>query len=179
MANQLNGIENNLKEVIKPPPGPLFFRFHKIFEKAVWVWLRREDIVAQAVSRMIAKQTGINHATSGEGHFAGKLLAGYHDDYNSHAQYNYEEIMRECTAITLENLAWQRFFDSFNISPIMFYYEEVVKDASLSHLDIMASAAGITTPLAKKDRKLVKIGNSRNDKFVEFFHREAAGRSFR
>lgn len=72
MANQLHGIENNLKHVIKPPPGPMFFRFHKVFENAVWVWLRRDDIVAQAVSRVMAKQTGINHATAGEAHFAGK-----------------------------------------------------------------------------------------------------------
>lgn len=37
VANQLSWIENNLKQVIKPLPGTMFFRFHKIFEKAVWV----------------------------------------------------------------------------------------------------------------------------------------------
>lgn len=179
MANQLHGIEKNLKHVIKPPPGPMFFRFHKVFEKAIWVWLRRDDIVAQAVSRIMAKQTGINHATSGESHFAGKLLAGYHDDYNAEAKYDYDIIWRECAAITLENLAWRKFFEDFKITPIIFCYEDVSSDNNLGHLDVMALAAGITKPLAKETRKLVKIGNSRNDEFVKMFHREAAGRAFR
>jgi len=179
MANQLHGVENNLKHVIKPPPGPMFFRFHKVFEKAVWVWLRREDIVAQAVSRVMAQQTGINHATAGEAHFAGKLMAGYRDDYNAQARYDYNTILRECTAITLENLAWRRYFESFGITPITFSYEDVVSDESFAHLDRMASALGIAGPLQKQSRKLVKIGNSRNDEFVKSFHRDSVRKSFK
>jgi trehalose 2-sulfotransferase len=179
MANQLSWIENNLKQVIKPPPGPMFFRFHKVFEKAVWVWLRRDDIVAQAVSRVMAQQTGINHATSGEAHFAGKLLVGYHEDYNDRAQYNYDAILRECTAITLENLAWQRFFENFGITPLKFVYENVASDPTLGHLDLVAAAVGLDAPLTKQGRKLVKVGNARNEDFVKNFYRDAAAREFR
>lgn len=179
MANQLHGIENNLKHVIKPPPGPMFFRFHKVFENAVWVWLRRDDIVAQAVSRVMAKQTGINHATAGEAHFAGKLLAGYRDDYNAQTRYDYDTILRECTAITLENLAWRRFFESFRITPLTLIYEDVVSDDSFTHLDRIADAVGIAGPLEKQPRKLVKIGNSRNQDFSKRFHADAANHHFR
>ena len=179
MANQLHGIENNLKTVIKPPPGPMFFRFHKVFEKAVWVWLRREDIVAQAVSRIMAQQTGINHATDGDAHFAGKLLVGYHEDYNDQARYNYDAILRECTSITLENLTWRRFFENFGITPLQFTYEDVATDHTLEHLDLMAAAAGIDGAVTKQPRKLVKVGNARNDDFLKRFYRDAAGKFFR
>lgn len=178
MANQLHGIENNLKHVIKPPPGPQFFRFFKVFENAIWVWLRRDDIVAQAVSRVMAQQTGINHATHGEKHFAGKLMTGYRDDYNAATRYDYDGILRECTAITLENLVWRQFFKNFRISPITFLYEEIIADPSLGHLDIMASAAGVDGPWTKEHRKLVKIGNSRNQSFIDMFYRDAAARRF-
>lgn len=178
MANQLHWIENNLKQVIKPPPGPMFFRFHKVFEKAIWVWLRREDIVAQAVSRLMARQTGINHATNGEGHFAGKLLAGYRDDYNATTRYDYDLILRECTAITLENLSWRRFFDSFSITPITVIYEDVAADTALGHLDILTIAAKVEGPISKSARKMVKVGNSRNNEFANKFYREVVSRKF-
>ena len=157
----------------------MFFRFHKVFEKAVWVWLRREDIFAQAVSSIMAKQTGINHATNGEAHFAGKLLAGYHDDYNASARYDYDAILRECTAITLENLAWRRFFESFSITPITVLYEDAVNDKTLGHLDIIGNVVGVVDRLTKQPRKLVKVGNARNQEFVKIFIRDAASREFK
>ena len=179
MADQLHAVENNLKHVIKPPPGPMFFRFHKVFEKAVWVWLRRDDIVAQAVSRLMARQTGINHATAGDPHFAGKLLAGYHDDYNAKTRYDYDTILRECTAITLENLIWRRFFESFGITPLTILHEDVTIDANMRHLDQIAEAAGLPEAPPKQLRKLVKVGNARNEEFVKAFFRDAAANSFK
>lgn len=180
MANQLQDIEECLQTFLRPPPGPHFFRFHKVFEDAVWVWLRRDDVVAQAVSRIMAQQTGINHATGGEEHFAGRLMRGGDlEGYNAEAAYNYEAIAKECTSIALENLCWQRFFVDFEITPLVFTYEEVSQDEGMGHLDMMANAGGITEAWERKDRSIVKIGNSRNTEFANRFHREAARKRFR
>lgn len=180
MANQLTSIEECLKSVTKPPPGPTFFRFQRIFRDATFVWLKREDIVAQAVSRIMAQQTGINHATDAEDHFAGNLMkGGDRANYNVEAKYSYNAILRECTSITLENLAWSRFFSSFEIDPLVVVYEDVAKDPDMMHLDAIVKHAGLETDLVKSERRIVKIGNSKNDKFINKFHKDAAQNQFR
>lgn len=180
MANQLADIEACLRDFLKPPPGPLFFRFHKTFENASWVWLKRQDIVAQAVSRIMAQQTGVSHATDGTEHFAGKLMrGGDRESYNAKANYNYEAILKECTSITLENLAWQRFFETFDITPLTFNYEDVAADPTMAHLDAMAEAVGIEKSWEFTERSIVKLGNSKNTDFVKRFHSEAARGRFR
>lgn len=179
MANQLNDVEERLKSFLRPPPGPMFFRFFKAFQGATWVWLRREDIVAQAVSRLMARKTGINHATMGEDHFAGNLMRGLDRTYNKGTEYDYDMILSEATAITLETLAWTRFFEAFGITPLVITYEEAAADPDMTHLDRMAAALGLGGEIPRTPRKIVKIGNDRNDDFIRRFHREAAERGFR
>lgn len=180
MANQLAGIEGCLKEVITASSGLPFFRFHKLFETATWVWLKRRDIVDQAVSRVIAQQTGINHATDGADHFAGNLMKGGDlANYNASAQYSYDAILRECTAITLETLAWRRFFEEFEIAPLVITYEDTVQDAGMTHLDRLVQATGVSGAYQATPRRLVKLGNNLNVDFAARFHAETATRGFR
>lgn len=180
MANQLHNIEECLKSVIKPMPGPLYFRFHTVFANASWVWIRRTDIAAQAVSRIMAQQTGINHATDAENHFAGNLMiGGDRTTYNKNTHYNYDAILKECTAITLETIAWSRFFNAFNIKPLILNYEDIVNDSEMRYLDAMNAMVGNSTELIKIERTIKKLGNSRNSDFVKRFHREATQRNFR
>lgn len=180
MANQLAGIEACLREFVKPRPGPLFFRFHHVFRDAAWVFISRRDVVAQAVSRLMARQTGINHATQGEDHFAGNLLKGGDlAGYNAKAVYDFDAIRTECTSIVLENLAWRRFFEAFSIEPVEVEYEDAATDTAMRHLDRIARAAEVgETEVEKGDRRIVKIGNARNQEFVDRFHTDAARRGF-
>lgn len=180
MANQLTAIEECLKSVTKPVPGPMFFRFRQIFSDAAFVWLKREDVVAQAVSRIMAKQTGINHATDAKDHFAGNLMTGGdRANYNLEAKYSYSSILSECTAITLENIAWSRFFTAFKIEPLVITYEDVVKDPDMTHLDAIAKHAQVDAEFVKTERQILKLGNSKNEKFVSRFHKDAAQNQFR
>jgi LPS sulfotransferase NodH len=180
MANQLAGIEACLKTMLPASSERPFHRFHTIFQEAIWVWLRRDDIVLQAVSRVVSQQTGINHATDGADHFAGNLMKGGDlATYNASVQYSYEAILRESTSITLENLAWSRFFEAFGITPLVITYEEAVRDADMTHLDEIVRRARVSGAYEKSPRRLVKLGNSLNTEFAERFHREAAQRGFR
>ncbi len=180
MANQLHNIETCLETVVPTATGPLFSRFHTIFKDATWVWIRRTDVVAQAVSRLMAQQTGVNHATDGEKHFAGNLMVGGdRANYNENTQYRYDAILKECTSITLETIAWDRFFRTFGITPLVLTYEDVITDPAMLHLDAMHATTGNTTPLVKKERVIKKLGNSRSRDFVEKFHHETAERQFR
>lgn len=181
MANQLLDIEQGLMSFLKPTPGPRFFRFHTSFKNAVWVRIRRRNIVAQAISRVMAQQTGINHATgtAEQDHFAGNLLKGYSEDYNQKTKFNYDAILREATSITLENVAWDQFFRDFDIDPLVLTYEDFSIDANMTHLDQMAGLVGLEEVPDRKPRTMVKVGNKRNIDFEKQFMREAAENKYR
>lgn len=179
MANQLAGVDSRLGNFITDPTDGIFGNVSAAFHDSVWIWLRREDIVEQAISRVMARQTRIYHATeaAGGGHFVGD--AKRHDtNYNQNAHYDRREIFQEVNRISLENLTWQHFFESHGIAPLVFAYEEVKDDADMRHLDLIAERLSQTEPLRKKPRKLAKLGNERNREWRNRFLQQAALSNF-
>jgi len=180
MANQLHNIDACLTEVFPADPEREFGHFASAFKDAKWVKITRRDTVAQAVSRLMAKQTGINHATGNpeDAHFAGNLARGYDDDYNRKTTYRYEVLLNYVTAIVLENLAWSRFFTSHGITPVELTYEDVAKDNEMTHLDAIAGLIGLEGEPERQPRTMVKMGNSRNHAWRQRFFRDAAANRF-
>lgn len=180
MANQLHNVEGCLATFTDADVHGAFGRFYESFKDAVWFKLSRQDIVAQAISRVMSRQTGVNHATANEddAHFAGNLKAGYDSSYNESTVYRYGAILREVSAIAVENIVWDRFFDTFGITAHEFVYEDVAQDADMLHLDTIAAAANIAGPLQKSERKLVKMGNQRNANWRNRFLDDAAAFNF-
>jgi len=181
MANQLHDIDGCLSGVFRTPPKPDFPRFHWAFRKAKWVKLNRRDVVEQAVSRVMSAQTGINHATAqaDDPHFAGNLMKGYSSDYNRDTVYKYPLLLREVTAIVLENLAWTRFFATHGITPVELVYEEVAADEGMGHLDVLGRLAGLKEPPPRMPRRMVKMANEKNAEWREQFFRDAAQNRYR
>lgn len=180
MANQLFRVDGCLSSFITPKPTGDFPHLAAAFDGAFWVWLRREDVVFQAISRLMAQQTGINHATgrADDKHFAGNLARGYDSSYNAGTQYRYGAILRHVTAITLENLAWKRFFAGHGITPLELVYEQVIDDPAMTHLDLMARGIGQIEPPERQPRRMVKLANEKNAKWYDQFYRDAAEHRF-
>ena len=180
MANQLHNVDACLAEGFAGEPDTEFGHFASAFREAKWVKITRQDTVAQAVSRLMAKQTGINHATARpeDEHFAGNLARGYDESYNEKTVYRYEMLLNYVTAIVLENLAWSRFFTSHGITPVELIYEDVAKDTEMTHLDVMAGLIGLDVEPERQPRTMVKMGNSRNRDWREQFFRDAAANRF-
>lgn len=181
MANQLHNVENCLSSFMSSDEVSTFPRVAKIFEGAIWIKLTRRDIVGQAISRVMSRQTGINHATAhaGDEHFAGNLQAGYQADYNQNTIYKYGAILKEVAAISLENLAWERFFETNGLTATELFYEDIAADRDMAHLDLIAHLAGITEPFERTDRKLVKLANNKNKVWRNRFFQDAAAKNFR
>lgn len=181
MANQLHSVEQCLATFTEAQSEGTFPRFYDAFRDAHWIKLTRHDVVAQAISRVMSRQTGINHATANadDEHFAGNLQAGYDKTYNANAMYRYGAVLREVAAISLENLAWDRFFETHGIQPDTFLYEDVAKDDDMTHLDAIAQMIGHDAPLTKLPRKLVKLANQRNKNWRTRFFADAAARNFK
>ena len=181
MANQLHDVEQCLATFTNTQTEGTFPRFYDTFREAHWIKLNRHDVVAQAISRVMSRQTGINHAiaSADDEHFAGNLQAGYDKTYNAKAIYRYGAILREVAAISLENLAWDRFFETHGIEPHEFLYEDVSQDDDMTHLDVIAQIIGLDGPLTKTPRKLVKMANQRNQNWRARFFADAAAKKFR
>ncbi|WP_438363060.1 Stf0 family sulfotransferase [Nioella halotolerans] len=180
MANQLSGIDNRLATLVSSDADGIFPHVAHTFNDALWVWLHRRDVVEQAISRVIARQTKVYHATEDHKfeHFTGNAMRGYDENYNRDAEYDRTQIFREVNSITLEALTWRHFFESHKITPLEFVYEDVVQDEDMRHLDMLMKRLGIAGPVSKTSRTSAKLGNRRNIEWRERFLREAAGSHF-
>ena len=161
-------------------PG-IYPNFAEAFSDCAWIRLIRQDVVSQAISRVMSRQTGINHATEkkSDPHFAGNLQKGYDKNYNRKTTYKFDKIFEEVQAVVLENLAWERFFESNKIEPVELVYENIASDPTMGHLDIISKSANIGKPFTRTPRKLVKLANERNKEWREAFFEDAAARNFR
>ena len=173
MANQLPAVEEGLATFLDPKTDCSFPSVAAAFTSSKWVWLKRDNIVAQAISRVMAKQTSINHATgtSEQDHFAGNLLKGYKDDYNKNSVYRFEAILNQVVSIELENLCWRRFFQTASIVPLILVYEDIIAGQDMYHLGLIADLVNIDNCINKVPRRMVKLSNSVSIEWEErFFH---------
>lgn len=180
MASQLSAVDKCISTFAPHSDEGMFSSFANKFKDAVWVWVTRQDIVLQGISRLMAEQTRVYHATGSvkDTHFAGNLKRGYDTKYNELAEYDYDKILAKSCSIVLENLAWRRFFETHNITPLCFEYENVIVDKEISHLDSIAHALNLSDSFEKEPRKMVKLANALNDQWSDRFFAESAVRKF-
>lgn len=176
MANQLASIENCLKNSWsgdEPNQTGMFPYFRELTRPANFVFIRRDSIVRQAISRGMSRQTGINHATEKkeDDHFAGNLMKGYEASYNAKVRYDQSIIDSDVIAIAKENLIWESFFKSWGIThPLSLRYEEICKN-SPGYLTRIAKACKLelNEEQLPKDRKMVRLSNSKNDEWTSAY----------
>lgn len=173
MANQagrLNRCFETIDLAVSETGVKAFPHMHAVFKDATWVWLRRNDILRQAISREMAGQTGVNHATGHEGdeHFAGNLMKGYKADYNQQARFNEHALAAKMIAIVEEDLLWQRFFHDWGIDPLTLHYEDNCKNFP-GYLQELAAYAGLDLPETLPERKMVRLSNALNDEWFEAY----------
>jgi len=149
--------------------------FGDVIKNYIVVYIRRQDIVRQAISRVISKLTGVSHATarSDISHFAGKLMKGYDPGYTANLKYDYETIKAAINQIEREQETWLDFFRDSEITPITLTYEEVAEDYP-KYLEALATAAGVTIePGSALPRRLVKLSNNTNDDWYFEYMKES------
>jgi len=90
----------------------------RAFGRVRFVYLRRDDVVAQAVSLLRAEQTGVWHdpvqttrAEPGHG-----------------AQFDFDQVHQRVQMIGQHNSAWQEWFSAAGIEPFAVLYEELAAD---------------------------------------------------
>lgn len=96
-----------------------------------WVYLRRDDLLAQAISLVIAEQTGRWRTT---------MPAGAAPVYDAHA------IRRALTDIALADARWRTFFAERGVQPLELTYE-TLGTAPEAAVRAVAALAGVTEPV--------------------------------
>ena len=97
------------------------------FPNRYWIWLRRKDLLAQAVSRSIALQTKSWHSNT---------------EFTGSPVYSAKKIKRALKYIAIAEARWNLFFICNNISPLLLWYEDLVSNPEDMIMQI-GSLAGI------------------------------------
>jgi len=99
-----------------------------VFPRPRYVWLRRQDVVAQAVSWWKATESGVWIGAQGSG-----------------AEFDFDGIDEGVQKMREENDAWRRWFSSAGIEPLEVLYEQLDADAGPVVRDVL-SFVGIDPP---------------------------------
>jgi trehalose 2-sulfotransferase len=97
-----------------------------------FVYLTRRDLVAQAVSVEVARQTGVWHRDR-----EGRPLLSQEDSPRQAPMFDEERILEMLDTLVLMQQSWERFFSLYGIEPIRTTYE-----------DLCARPAGVVAAIA-------------------------------
>jgi LPS sulfotransferase NodH len=166
--NSIEGVHRCLK--FEPD---LFDHFYNFFARAVWVYVDRRDVFAQAVSMYLAEATQIWEHSDRLADQPPPPAIGY--DYGKLQQY--------LRGFLTEREQWQVFFRHYNIEPIRITYEDAV--AGYPHyLKGLLDKTGLPVIETPPPRRYVKVGGElnerwgqllRNDVIAELYSRTYAG----
>lgn len=125
-------------------------------------FLRRKDVLAQAISHYIMMKTGYSHSTS-PGHLRSK---------RSQISYNRDEIKKYIEFTEQSYEGWEGIFCKLNINPNIIYYEDFMNDPAENFLELSYlisetsySVESITGAMSCQE----KLSDSIDDDFISRF----------
>ncbi len=144
------GIAGNDREVLESAFGSTRF-----------VYLRRQDVVAQAVSRFRAEQTNVWHIKSQSDRGAEQ----------SAVRYDRVAIQRFLDESIEHDQAWNRWFQQNGISPFRLRYEDLDRDSDLEARKVL-DFVGVAPPDYPIEAPNVRMADAVSREWVERFRAE-------
>ncbi len=181
MSKYLPKVESCLKDIYdnNNTNAKLFQNFYYTYKDAVWVYLKRDNTVSQAVSRLIARQTGVFHNFDDGRHKKSREVLSEKGatDYNKGVQYNFLRLQNICNSIQQEQIIWEYFFQTHGIKPLRLTYEECVNEKT-SYLNKMADLLQIKLEKKPQGRTIHKLANVKNQQFHDQYCQDLYEKSF-
>jgi LPS sulfotransferase NodH len=132
----------------------LFDAFHAFFREAIWVYIERHDVFAQAVSMYLAESTSLWEIRLRKPHPERRAV-----------EYDRAALHSRLRNFLIERTQWQRFFKYYGIDPICIEYEDAV--ARYPHyLDSLVIRTGLRPLETVPERRMLKVGTDLNDTFA-------------
>ncbi|HWN23315.1 MAG TPA: Stf0 family sulfotransferase [Gaiellaceae bacterium] len=160
MWNAIDGLLFRRRRLVRAYESSDLEVIESVFPSPRFIWLRREDVVAQAVSWAKASQTEQYAA---------------HQTAVRDPTFDFEHIDGLMHLAKVQNGAWQRWFAAHEITPVQVTYEELCEDEVrttlrvLRDLDLDADGASIAAPLG-----LERQADSVNAEWIRRYRAEAA-----
>lgn len=111
------------------------------FPNPTWIWLKRRDVLGQAISYSIAHQTKSWNSL---------------DERQSAPEFSFREIRRRMHDVILANSAWEAYFAEKGINPLIYWYEDIEK-ATLPVLREIAERLAIDSNEMREPEIPIKI----------------------
>jgi len=155
-----------------PPSTKLWPTLHGRYRDALWIYIDRRSALRQAVSRLMARHTGINHALASETatFVPGNSQVGNTADYNRSVPFHPAEIEWQIVNIAAEKFLWEEFFEQHGLAPIRLTYEEIAVNPG--YIADIRLAMGLPDAPIVGERKLLKLANDRTEQIIERFLQE-------
>lgn len=174
MANQIRRIDTRLARTIAPLDSGPFPHFRAVFPQAEWVFIQRKDVIDQAISHFLAKNSGVYHVIkSGQGFLPGAAL---HEsaaaEKITEVEYDYSALLAEWHSLQAGNLLWQEFFRETGIEPTHIEYATYDK----AMLTQYGQDLGIVLKTPDGVPNMTKMPNTRNLKIKDLFKRDLFSR---
>ncbi len=128
----------------------------------VYIFMRRNDLVAQAVSRHIAHTTGNWIDRTGGG-------------TSARPTYHYAQISAFRDRVSKENNGWRAWFDEKGVVPHEVVFEEMVSDMDRVFRDVV-DAIGAKQPAEMPAPRIHPQRGDWNKRFYQRFHEERSRR---
>jgi trehalose 2-sulfotransferase len=129
-----------------------------------FVHLRRNDLVAQAVSLVLAGQTGIWHKNADGS-------AREIDSDGAEPIYDEQRIAAELRMLEVEAEGWETWFESQSISPVRLTYEDLAADPAKALTDVLeAIGRPVRPPLPGPGT--ARLAKHINDEWASKFQRQ-------
>jgi LPS sulfotransferase NodH len=135
----------------------------RAFPNLRYVWIRREDVIAQAVSWARAIQTN-QWSTNDQAHT------------DRRPRFDFAQIQALVHKATEHQLAWKCWFDAHGIEPFRISYEELVADMQVVTRQVLAFL-GVNLPDAQIEPEGGKQADALNARWAGRY-RELAGGSW-
>lgn len=131
--------------------------FSIAFPKLTYIWLRRRDKVAQAVSWYKAVQSGQYFLLKG----------GVLND--STLEFDYEKIRTLWSALRSFDNAWGHYFVENRITPITVFYEDLCSDVGAIVSPLVNGLGMDGNAISIRDSKYLKSANYRSEEWIAKF----------
>lgn len=166
MSNQIMTIGKILQLIHNKNHVEPIENFYDYFKHSYFIVLERKNKIAQAVSRILAKQRNIYHLLDSQSSkdIKGVGLSSDKNIVDKNLYYSKKEIQQEIENIKNEELFLHSFLKKYNINHSIFYYEDIVENRNYV-LDI-AKLVDIKAEIQLSPRRLKKIAGDIGEEWV-------------
>jgi LPS sulfotransferase NodH len=151
-------------------PGSDLELLQRVFGRVRFVFLRRADVIAQAVSWCRAEQTNVWFERTDRPWPASQPPAP-----ETEPRFDLDGIHQLVLTIDEHNAAWQRWFESQGIAPHPVLYEDLDADPVGATREVLTFLGLEPSPGVRIEPRHRRLADERNAEWIERYRAERAG----